>query len=237
MSVNLKKSYANLNEKLIAQNDQSGVRRSFTVPYIDGQATDEHINAVAAAAAQSGGLTGNLVMSSHHSDGKGWGSGDGHTVGHSADKLRGTLIPKDDEHAKATIAAAQKHLNNLKTLLGDKDPDLQASQSQLDLVKKRDGAGMNLLDFGVILTQIMYKPTQAVARLHDATKEGGMHPQLRPPAGGGAAPTDQSGAPGGQEQPDASQAQAPPPAGASPEAQAAPEAPAAPAAAAAPQQA
>jgi hypothetical protein len=223
-SVNLQKSYSALNEHLAKQFDESGVRRSFTVPYIDGQQMADHVAAVGQAASQSGGLTNNLLTTAHHSGGKGWGSGDGHTVGHPSDKLRSTIILKDDENAKATIAAAQKHLNNIKTLLGEADPIVQTAQGQLDLVKKADGAGMNLLDFGVMLTQVMYAPNQAVARAHSGTKDGGHAPQLRAP--GAAAPQESPAEPPGEAQ---AAPEAPTGTPAAPAAQAAPgAAPAAP---------
>jgi hypothetical protein len=210
-TVNLKKNYSTLNERLAKLFDESGVRRSFTVPYVLGQAMDEHINAVGAAAAQNGGLTANVVTSGHHADGKGYGSGDGKTVGHPAEKLRQTIIPKDDENAKSVIEAAQKCVTDFKFLLGDDDPDAQTAQGQLNLVKKTDGSGMSLFDFGVLMIQMMFKPTQAIARAHSGTKKGGHAPQLRGPeaqqgqeqpaeAQGGAegeaqAPEDQSAAP------------------------------------------
>lgn len=203
-----------LNESLTKLFDESGVRRTFTVPYVQNQPMADHVNAVSQVAAQSGGLTGNMITSAHHSTGKGWGSGDGHTVGHPTDKLRTAIIQKDDPHAKAAVDAAQKHINNLKFLLGDSEPSIQTAQSQLDLVKKTDGAGMNLLDFGGMLTQIMLRPMQAVARAHSGTKKDGHSPKLRAPEaaaapsgqesqaepqggaqGGGAAPTAQPAAP------------------------------------------
>lgn len=226
-SVNLQKSYAALNEKLAELFDESGVRRSFTIPYIDGQMTDEHIQAVGQASQQAGGLTNNLVTTAHHSSGRGWGTGDGHTVGHPADKLRNTIIPKDDEHAIAAIAAAQKHLDNLAKLLGDDDPTIQTANGQLALVKKTDGAGMNLLDFGVMMTQIMFKAMQKVAQMHSGTKDGGHAPQLRAPGKGQAQqqPDQSQQAPpeGGQAQPEAGAPEAAPEAQPAPEA--APEAP------------
>lgn len=218
-TVNLKKSFSSLNEKLAKLFDESGIRRTFTVPYIEGQQMSEHIGAVGAAAEQSGGLVNSLVTTSHASTGKGWGSGDGQTTGHPAEKLRTTIIPKGDEHAKAVIDAAQKHMSNLKFLLGDEDPTIQTSQNQLNLVKKAGGAGMNLLDFGVMMNQIFVRPNQAVARAHSGTKDGGHAPQLR--AAGAPAPADAQetaqGAPQGGEQ--------------ASEAPAAPETPAAPPAA------
>lgn len=178
-TVNLKKSYSALNEKLVKQFDGAGLRRSFTVPYIEGQSMADHIEAVNQAASPSGGLSGNLLLSAHHSTGKGWGSGDGHTVGHPSEKLRTTIIPKDDENAKATIGAAQTHLNGIAKLLGDDDPTVMTAQNQLQLIKKTDGQGMNLLDFGVMLTQLMHGPHQAVARAHSNTHPDGPSPHLR----------------------------------------------------------
>ena len=141
----------------------------------------EHINAVGAAAAQNGGVTANLVTSGHHAAGKGYGSSDGKTVGHPAEKLRQTIIPKDDENAKSVIEAAQKCVTDFKFLLGDDDPDAQSAQGHLNLVKKTNGAGMSLFDFGVLMIQMMFKPTQAIARTHSGTKKGGHAPQLRGP--------------------------------------------------------
>jgi hypothetical protein len=232
-TVNLKKSYSKLNSSLTKLFDESGVRRSFTVPYIEGQPMADHINTLNQAAQQVGGLTMNTITSSHHEGGKGYGSGDGHSVGHPADQLRTTIIPKGDEHAKAVIDAAQKHINNLKFLLGDKDPDVQAAQSSLDLVKPTEAAGMNLFDLASLAIGIMHKPTQAVARAHSGTKAGGHHAALRAPE-----------APGGQQAaPEAAgasqdQSQAPTDQNAAPEAQGPPAAPAvAPPQAAAPAQA
>ena len=185
--ISIQDSYSNLNEKLAKQFDGSGVRRSFTLPYVDKQSMADHVNAVAQAAAQSGGLTGNMITSAHHSGGKGWGSAEGETVGHPTEKLRMTIIPKDDKLAKASLAAAQKHIDNIKALIGDKNPAVATAQSQLNLVKRTNGAGMNLFDFGGMLTQIMLKPMQALARAHDATKPGGIHPLLRPPAANASA--------------------------------------------------
>jgi hypothetical protein len=224
-TVNLKKSYSKLNSSLTKLFDESGVRRSFTVPYVEGQPMADHITAVAQAASQAGGLTGNTITTSHHEDGKGWGSGDGHTVAHPAEKLRTTIIPKDDEHAKAVIDAAQKHINNLKVLLGDKDPDVQAAQSQLNMVKPTEAAGMNLFDLASLAIGIMHKPTQAVARAHSGTKSGGHAAHLRAPEAQGGqqnapeaqgaeqdqsqAPADQNAAPAPQGAPSAPAAAAP----------------------------
>jgi hypothetical protein len=222
-TVNIKKSYSALNESLAKLFDESGVRRTFTVPYILGQEMKDHINAVGTAAKQAGGLATNFITSAHHSTGKGYGSGDGHTLGHPSEKLRQTIIPKDDERAKAVIAAAQKCISNFKFLLGDDDSTVKTAQGQLDLVKPTSGAGMTLFDFGVLVINILHAPTQAVARAHNGTKEGGHQPTLRAPApqesqsqpqpqgeeqGGGAEPTDQTAAPVPQGATEAAPAQA-----------------------------
>jgi hypothetical protein len=180
-TVNLKKSYSVLNEALVKLFDESGVRRAFTVPYLEGQEAKDHINAVGQAAQQVGGLTKNLIMSAHHSSGKGFGSGDGHTVGHPAEKLRQTMIPAKDENAQAAIAAAQKCINNFKFLLGDDNPTVQTAQGQLNLVKPTSGAGMSLFDFGALLINLMFKPTQEIARAHSGQKKGGHAAHLRGP--------------------------------------------------------
>jgi len=190
----LSKLYSRLNESLAHLFDSMGVRRSFSVPYIEGQATAEHIKAVGTAATQNGGAYNNLITSAHHSGGKGWGSGDGHTVAHPADKLRTTLIPKGDENAKAAIDAAQKYLDGCAKLLGDDDPTILTANSQLKLVKKSDAAGMTLFDFGVFLIQITHPPTQAIGRKHSDTKSGGGSPQLRAP-NPGTAPEEQESSP------------------------------------------
>jgi len=236
--VSLQKSYSALNEKLIKLFDESGVPRSLTVPYIDGQETADHVHAVGQAAAQAGGLAKNLIMTAHHSGGKGWGTGDGHTTGHPAEKLRSTIIPEDDENAKAAIAAAQKMLDEIERSVGKNDPTVRTSNSQLDLVKKTDGAGMNLLDFGVMMIQLMSKPMQTAARTHSGEKPEGLSPKLTPPTqaegAGGGQPQDNAQPP----QPAQGSAPAAPEAPASqPEASAAPAATAAPAAAAAAPQA
>ena len=222
--INLAKSYSALNEKLIKLFDESGVKRSFTVPYIDGQETADHVHAVGQAASEAGGLAKTLVMTSHHASGKGWGTGDGHTTGHSSDKLRSTIIPEHDAKAKAVIAAAQKMLNDIGRSVGENDPSVKTSLGQLDLVKKTDGAGMNLLDFGVMMIQLMVKPMQSAARSHASEKHGGLSTKLTPP-------TQAGGADGGQP-PDSAQPSQAPAAGA-PEAPAS-QSEAAPAPAAAP---
>ena len=238
--VNVQKSFSAVNESLVRLFDESGVRRTFTVPYIEGQEMADHIKSVSDAAQQAGGLGANLLMTAHHSDGKGYGSGDGHTTGHGAENLRNAIVPKGDKNAKAVIDAAQTHLNNIGKLIGNDNPAVKTATNQLALVKKTDMAGMNLFDAGVFISQILHPVNQAISRAHDNTKAGAVTGKLRAPGKGidpdeeslsgatgegespednSAAPADSSGQPapeqggpaaGGQEQ-------------AAPEAQAAPE--------------
>jgi hypothetical protein len=179
--INLQKSFSKVNESLVKLFDESGVHRSFTVPYIDGQSMADHITSVGQASQAAGGLGANLVMTAHHSTGKGYGSGDGHTVGHGTDSLRATIVPKNDENAKAAIDAAQAHLNNIGKLIGNDDPTVKTANGQLALAKKSDGAGMNLFDFGVLITQLLHKPTQAISQVISGAKEGGHAVHLRGP--------------------------------------------------------
>ena len=219
--INVQKTFSGVNEALTKLFDESGVKRTFTVPYIDGQGMDEHINAVGQAANDTGGLTNNLITTQHHSSGKGWGSGEGHTVGFLADHLRDTIVPADDENAKAAIAAAQKHINEIAKGLGDDDPAIKVANGQLALLKKHDGAGMNLMDFGVMIQQMLHAPNQAIARAHSGKKDGGHAPHLRPP--GKVSEDQQEG--GSEDQ--GGEEQAPAAGEAAPAAQAAPAAPAA----------
>lgn len=219
-NVSLQSDYSRLNETLIKLFDESGVRRSFTIPYIEGQSMADHISAVGQVGSQHGGVTNNLITSAHHSSGKGWGSGEGHTVAHPSEKLRTTTIPKNDENAKAAIEACQKYFDDIGFLIGKDDPTLVTANSQLKLLKKFNGAGMSLFDFGVMLLQITHAPTQAVSRAHSATKKGGHAPQLRAP--------EQGTSPAGQDQAEPGQGEAPA-GGEAPEGQeTTPEAPAAP---------
>lgn len=180
-TVNIQKSYSAVNAALAKLFDESGVRRSFTIPYVEGHAMADHINAVSTVAKQNGGLTNNFLASSHHSSGKGWGSADGETSGHPSEKLRQAVIPKGDENAKAAIAAAQKCITQFRFLLGDDEPTVQTAQGQLNLIKPTDGAGMTLFDFGVLLINLLHKPIQSVARAHSGTKKNGHSPMLRGP--------------------------------------------------------
>ena len=172
-TVNLHKSYSGVNSSLAKAFDANGVKRSFTVPYVDGQSTSDHVQAVGAAASQYGGLAKNIVTSAHNEGGKGYGYGDGETAGHPTHDLMNTIVPKDDDSVKKALGATQTHLNNLKKLLGKNAPTIQTAQSQLDLIKKRDGAGMTLYDLGVGLLNLVTPPMQAISRAHMAANHGG----------------------------------------------------------------
>jgi hypothetical protein len=186
-----------------------------TVPYVDGQAAADHITAAGKAVSQAGGMANNIILTAHHSDGKGWGSGDGHTVAHPAQKMRETIIPKDDENAEAVIDAATAYLNGIAKLVGDDNPDVTQAKGQLDFVKKTNGQGMSLLDFNVFITGLMAKPTQTAAKMHQGAKDGGHHPLRRAPE----EEPSQTPQGGGSEAPGEAQ-----PAGGTSEAQAAPAA-------------
>jgi hypothetical protein len=179
--INLKKSFAKVQESLAALADGLGVKRAFAVPFVSGESAADHIKSVGNAAATAGGLGHVLLTSGHKSGGKGYGSGDGETVGHHAQKLRETLIPKDWPEAQAAISAAQRFISQVGSLLGEKDQSVQVAQSQLDLVKKTSGAGMSAFDFFVLIQQCLFAPTQAIARAHSGTKPGGHSPALRAP--------------------------------------------------------
>jgi hypothetical protein len=127
-----------LNENLIALFDESGVTRSFTVPY--DEVTYEHVIAVGHAAHKAGGFTNNLLL-----------VGDGYTVAYSSEVLGATTIRKDSEPAKSAIATARE-------MIGDGGPaDKKAVLGILDLVGQL--AGISLLDFAVAIIQLVSCPT------------------------------------------------------------------------------
>lgn len=166
VKTNLKSSFAKVNEALAGAFDDLGIRRAFTVPYTEGHSASDHIKAVGAVLSQHGGATTNLLSSHHHEGKKGWGSGEGETVAHPVNKLQSTVIPKDSEAAKKVIQAVQTHLNGFKELLGADDPDVQAAQNQLNLVKRTEAAGMTAFDLGVMVQNFMFKLTQKTVRTH-----------------------------------------------------------------------
>jgi hypothetical protein len=182
--VNLHKAFSKVNEALTAVNDGLGVHRSFSVPYVDGQATNEHINAVGAAGAEAGGLMANLLTTAHRSGGRGYGSGDGETVGYNAAKLRETLVPENSELAIKAIGATKHFLSLAASLLGDKNPKILSARSVLHLIDETNGEGMNLLDFNIALQSLVTPVLKAVAKAHSGKKSGGHSARLRPPRDG-----------------------------------------------------
>jgi hypothetical protein len=179
--VNLQKAYSLLNERLIELFDGSGVRRTFTIPYIEGQATADHMQSVATALPSAGGMTNNLLLTAHHSNGKGWGSGDGHTVAHPTNKLRESVILKDNQLAIAVISAARSFLSKIAGLIG-KTKTVVAAKNQLALISKYNGQGMTLMDFGSAMISLVGPPLQEVSRLHHNTKSHGpYHARLTGP--------------------------------------------------------
>src|ERR1700730_7243847 len=131
--IQLQRAFSRLQEAITKLADESGVRRSATVNYIHGQDMHEHTAAVAQTLTQAGGLAANLMTSHHHTGGRGWGSGDGSTQAWPADKLRTTIIPQDNENAKAAIAACRSFVNKVESLIGE-DKSVTIANSQIKLV-------------------------------------------------------------------------------------------------------
>lgn len=146
-------AFSKLQESLIKLLDGLGISRVFTLPYIHGAPMADHIKAVGKMMTQSGGMGANLMFSAHHSGGRGYGSGDGHTVAYTAQKLHETFIPAKNEDAKAALSAAKNLISQIKKLIGE-TPAVQTAESQLDILGKYDGRGLTALDFGVALSNL-----------------------------------------------------------------------------------
>jgi hypothetical protein len=177
------RAFSALNEKIIAMLDANGCKRSFTVPYAETPMA-KHIQDVGTVAAQSGGLGNNLLVTAHHSNGKGFGSSDGHTVGYNADKLREIILPasgESAESAKAAIEACKSLITKISKLIGEYIPEVKMAKSQLALVGRANGRGMTLMDLAVVLLQIPGPALQALARQYAETHDGGAIGQLRGP--------------------------------------------------------
>lgn len=160
----MQQQQAALSDSMIKLYDELGVPRSFSVPYVLGQPMSGHVEAVGAAAGGNGGLSKNLVTTAHDPAGKGYNTGEGQTVGHGVAGLMQTVIPQDDPRAKQTLTLAQAQLDNFGEMLGKDNPAVQSAQSTLDQIKSTNGAGMNLLNFGVALQQLMVVPAQLIAQ-------------------------------------------------------------------------
>jgi hypothetical protein len=179
--VNIHKAFAAVQENLIKLFDELGVKRSMTVPYIEGGDMASHLDAVSQAAAQAGGLTNNLVASHHHTGGKGYGTGDGHTVGYNTERLRETLIPRDDKNAQKLLASAKSLVSKAEALLGPEENAIKTAKAQLNVMGKHDLTGMNAMDVGVAMQNMFVPILQALARAHNGNKNNAHHPKLTGP--------------------------------------------------------
>jgi hypothetical protein len=174
------RAFSALNEKIIKMLDENGCKRAFTVPYADAPMA-KHIADVGTVAASAGGLGNNILVTAHHSTGAGFGSSDGHTVGYNADALRSTILPSGDTSAKAAIDACKSLITKVSKLIGEYIPEVKTAKSQLELVGRAGGRGMNLCDLAVVLLQIPGPALQALARAYSETHDGGASSQLRGP--------------------------------------------------------
>lgn len=207
MKINLHASVAKVNQSLTELNDALGVRRAFTAPFVEGQGMDEHIKTVGAAADLHGGITKVLLSSYHHEKGKGFGSGEGETVGHPVEKLNSTLIPKDFAPAIKAIGAVRTLITKAASIVGDKDPAITKGRSQLGLLNAANGAQMNLMDFNSMMQFLVLPVIQSVARAHHAVKVHHLgqnshpgDPRLTPARHGMPQPSEEEG--GEEEQPE-----------------------------------
>lgn len=176
-TTNLHRAFSKLNESLVKLADECAVRRSATIPHQDGQPMDQHIADVARVLNTTGGLTANLILATHSK----FGPDGGATVAYPAEKLRQTIIPKDDANAKAAIAACRNFISKVEGLIGE-TPETKLAKSQLALVGKQDGSGMSLADLLVALINIPAASIRAVARAHSEVKhDRRVHPKLTAP--------------------------------------------------------
>ncbi len=164
------KLQANIDDSLIDLADKLNIPRSFSVPYIAGQSTDDHIQAVTNAAGPVGGLGRSVITSAHDPGGAGFGSGEGKTVGHDAGAMFNTAIPADDPRAKQAIDLTQQQVDMYKGELGADNKAVQQAQAKLDFIKKQSGAGMSVLQFGTALHDAVILPTQAAQRQQQVTE-------------------------------------------------------------------
>jgi len=173
--INLHRAFAKLQEALTMLADESGVKRAITVPFQHAGATHDHINEVAAALKPHGGMLANILTSFHRSGGRGFGSGDGSSQAWPAEKLRQTIIVKDDPNAIKAIAAARSLVNLVAKLVGDDDRSVTIAKSQLSIIGKQNGSGMHVADLLTALNSLVNLPLQTVARLHSTARSGGEH--------------------------------------------------------------
>lgn len=196
MRIDLHSAFAAVNESLANLYDALGVRRAFTLPFVQGHDMSQHIQAVQQISQQHGGITENLLSTYHHAGKGGWNSAAGETVGHPVENLQTTLIPKDFPEAIKVIAATRTLITKAATLIGDKDPAIVQARSQLGLLNRSNAAQMNLFDFGSMIQFIAQPVLQSVAKAHHAvkTKAAGMHqfhPLPLPPRHGMPQPSEE----------------------------------------------
>jgi len=181
--VKIQQAFSKLNLALTKLADENGVRRSATIPYVHGAAQHEHLQAVGDALKSAGGLSGNLLTTHHHAEGRGWGSGDGSTQAWPIDKLRQTVITKDDKNAIGALSAARSFISKVESLIGEV-PEVLKAKSKLNIVGKHEMAGVTLSDAIIALLQIVHSPYQALARSHSSAHPDGSAPHLRAPHNG-----------------------------------------------------
>lgn len=191
--VNIHKSVSRVNEALAKLFDSNGIKRRFSVPYIDGQGHAEHVAALHKVLEKSGGIGNSFITTYHKQEGGGWGSADGETVGHDSTHLH-LPVKSEDADAMAVIGAVRTLLNQASHLLGDKNAVVVQSRSQLKLISAHNGAGMELGQFGSAMVELTAQVVQAIARAHSGKKqENGIaehSPALRPPRHGMQEPSD-----------------------------------------------
>ncbi len=179
--VSLQKAYSLINERLCQLFDANGVKRSFSIPYLKNQETADHVASLGAKLPEVGGVTKTFILTFHHAGGKGWHSEDGMTVGFPIDALKKTLITKEKPEAISALSATKSFLNKISGLIGD-TKTVSTAKSQLSMVSKMKGEGMDLFDFGAALIALVSTPLQEIARAHHNTKSHGPnHARLSPP--------------------------------------------------------
>ena len=180
--ISLQKSYSRLNESLSHMNDNLGIPRTFSVPFSES-GTADHIESVGRASASAGGMGSNIILTHHHSGGRGWGTPDGASIGFPSSKLRDAIIPKGNEDAPKAIAAANHLVNEVELLLpnGKKNPAVLSAKSKLKIIGANSGAGMTAFDLTVSLLQLTAPIIQEAGKAHQTYKHGGIHPKVTAP--------------------------------------------------------
>lgn len=216
--VNLQKAYSKINQSIVELFDGLGVRRSATIAHVAGQSMADHIQDIGKVLPTIGGVTANFLTATHTKHDPNGGA----TIAHSASKLRETVIPEGSEKAKAAISATKSFVSKAEALVGE-TPEVKLAKAQIQLISKRDGAGMSAWDLGAGLLSVPGPVIQALARAHNMVKHGEVHPGLTGPKAPQEAPGEAQG--GGEPSevqsaataaPAATSAAAPAPAAASP---------------------